>query len=408
MKHVLIWCDYIAKTGYGTVSKNLVKEVRKHFGDNLKLEIIAINYFGESFYEDKNTYVNAIIDTDKSDEHGRYLVLKKLRENSFDGIFILNDLGVVSPVLEVIDYINKEKRQHNLKQFKIIYYFPVDCEMIPELCKNLEICNLLVTYTEYGKAIVEKHRPELKGKIKTIPHGNNSKDFYPLPEEEIKKFRSEYFGHNASKFIITNVNRNQPRKDLPNTIFGFMAAKEMWSNTGQQPFLYLHCHPQDPMGWDLRVILKQTDLIEDKDYKLLPKELENNLADVDTLNKIYNASDLFLTTTLGEGWGLSFSEAASCRIPIIAPNSTSFIEMSGYGKNAWMLKNLYKFVNNDNFIRYQTDQYEVGEKILQVFIEKTTDDKEYRIKIQRSFEWAKSLEWNLVCKKWIEYFKQYF
>ena len=132
MKHILIWCDYIAKTGYGTVSKNLVKEVKKHFGSNIKLEIIAINYFGESFYEDENTYVNAIIDTDKKDEHGRYLVLKKLKENSFDGIFILNDLGVVTPVLEVMDYINKEKRQHNLKQFKIIYYFrssefPVDC-----------------------------------------------------------------------------------------------------------------------------------------------------------------------------------------------------------------------------------------------------------------------------------------
>jgi len=165
MKHVLFWCDYIARTGYGTVTKNIVRELRKAYGDNLKIEIIAINYFGESFYEDKNTYVNAIITDDKNDEHGRYLVLKKLRENNFDGLFILNDLGIVTPVLEVIDYINKEKKEHNLKQFKTIYYFPVDCEMIPELCKNLEVCNLIVTYNEYGRKIVEKHRPELKGQI---------------------------------------------------------------------------------------------------------------------------------------------------------------------------------------------------------------------------------------------------
>jgi glycosyltransferase involved in cell wall biosynthesis len=410
MKHVLFWCDYIARTGYGTVTKNIVREIRKAYGDNLKIEIIAINYFGESFYEDKNTYVNAIITDDKNDEHGRYLVLKKLKENNFDGLFILNDLGIVTPVLEVIDYINKEKKEHNLKQFKTIYYFPVDCEMIPELCKNLEVCNLIVTYNEYGRKIVEKHRPELKGKIKVVPHGNNSKEFYPLLEEEVKKFREEYFGENADKFIITNVNRNQPRKDIPNTIFGFIEAKEIWKKNNEknkEPFLYLHCHPQDPMGWNIRLLLKQTELEEDKDYKLLPRELENNLADIEMLNKIYNASDVFLTTTLGEGWGLSFSEAASCRIPIVAPYSTSFIEMSNYGKNAWMLNCLYKFTNMDNFIRWQTDQNEIGELLFEVYQEKKSDSVLYRTKIQKSFEWARSLEWNIVCKKWVEYFKMF-
>lgn len=414
MKHVLFWCDYIARTGYGTVSKNIVREIRKAYGKDIKIEIVAINYFGESFYEDENTYVHSILNDDKKDEHGRYLVLKKLKENNFDGLFILNDLGIVTPVLEVIDYINKEKKQNNIKQFKTIYYFPVDCELIPELCKNLEVCNMIVTYNEYGRKIVEKYRPELKGKIKVVPHGNNSKEFYPLPQDEIEKFRAEYFGKNADKFIITNVNRNQPRKDLPNTIFGFIEAKERWKEynklphiktQNKEPFLYLHCHPQDPMGWDLRIILRQTELEEDKDYKLLPKELENNLADIEMLNKIYNASDVFLSTTLGEGWGLSYSEAASCRIPIIAPYSTSFIEMSNYGKNAWMLECLYKFTNMDNFIRWQTDQNEIGDKIFEVYRAKMTNSDEYKTKVQKSFDWVKSLEWNLVCKKWVEYFK---
>jgi glycosyltransferase involved in cell wall biosynthesis len=410
MKRVLCLFDYIASTGFGTVSNNILKELKKHFGDNLYFDVIAVNYFGESFYQDKNTYVmSGKLNDDNQDDFGRYFFLKKLKENNYDGVFIIQDLGIITPILELIDYINKEKKENKIKQFKTIYYFPVDCEMIPELCKNLEVCDLIVTYNEYGRNIVLKHRPELKGKIKVIPHGNNSKNFYPLLEEDIKKFRQEYFGENADKFIITNVNRNQPRKDFPNTIFGFIEAKENWKEYNQslelpQPFLYLHCHPKDPMGWDLRILLKQTELEEDKDFKLLPRELENNLADIETLNKIYNASDCFLTTTLGEGWGLSFSEAASCRIPIVAPYSTSFIEMSNYGKNAWML-DVFRFANMDNFIRWQTDQYEIGEKIFEVYKAKMTDSVEYRTKIQKSFEWAKSLEWNIVCKKWIEYFK---
>lgn len=320
MKRVLCLFDYIASTGFGTVSNNILKELKKHYGDNLYFDVVAVNYFGESFYQDKNTYVmSGKLNDDKQDDFGRYFFLKKLKENNYDGVFIVQDLGIITPILELVDYINKEKKENKIKQFKTIYYFPVDCEMIPELCKNLEVCDLIVTYNEYGRKIVLKHRPELKGKVKVIPHGNNSKNFYPLPEEDVKRFRQEYFGENADKFIITNVNRNQPRKDLPNTIFGFIEAKEIWKNKifenlvlskqrgYKEPFLYLHCHPQDPMGWDLRVLLRQTELEEDRDYKLLPRELENNLADIETLNKIYNASDLFISTTLGEGWGLCLS-----------------------------------------------------------------------------------------------------
>jgi glycosyltransferase involved in cell wall biosynthesis len=209
-----------------------------------------------------------------------------------------------------------------------------------------------------------KHKPHLKSKIKVVPHGNNSKEFYPLPEEEIKEFRKGFFGEeNAEKFIITNINRNQPRKDIPNTIFGFIEAKNNWKEDLPKPFLYLHCHPQDPMGWDIRGIMLQTDLVENIDYKLLPKEMEEEMADMETLNKIYNASDVYLSTTLGEGWGLTFSEAMSVKLPVVAPYSTSFIEMSNYGKNAYMLDTLYPYCHtNDNVIREQTDIYEIADK----------------------------------------------
>jgi glycosyltransferase involved in cell wall biosynthesis len=127
---------------------------------------------------------------------------------------------------------------------------------------------------------------------------------------------------------------------------------------------------------------------------------------VDMLNKIYNSTDLYLTTTLGEGWGLTFSEAAACKIPIIAPYSTSFMEMSGYGKNAYMLQTLFPHCNTDSIVREQTDVTEIAEKLLQVAQDKKNNTKEYREKIQRSYEWVSSLEWSSVCKKWNQYFKE--
>jgi len=403
-KKVLCLFDYIARTGFGTVSRNVVKELTNHFGEDLQLDIVAINYFGEPYYESPNVSVcPAKSVDDKNDDYGRYFFLKMLNESDdYDAIFICNDLGVITPFIEIIQHIKKEKKERNKKSFKSIFYFPVDCNLVEQLVLNIEFFDVLVTYTEHARAEVLRFKPELKTKLKVIPHGNNSKDFYLI--DDIVDFRKEYFGDNANKFIITNVNRNQPRKDFPTTIFGFIEAKKIWDKHLPQPFLYLHCHPKDPMGWDIRAIMLQTDLVEDVDYKLLPKEYELEGVDIPTLNKIYNASDCTVSTTLGEGWGCTYNDSAATKTPIVAPYNTSFMEMSGFGKNAWMLYTQLPTCNQiDNVIREQSDPVEIAETLLAVAKSVGTD--EYKGKINRSYEWAKKLEWSEVCKKWIEYFK---
>jgi hypothetical protein len=85
-----------------------------------------------------------------------------------------------------------------------------------------------------------------------------------------KDFRKQYFGDNADKFIVGCVNRNQSRKDIPTTIFGFM---EYWESHNKNALLYLHMDPKDPMGWDLKTILKQTPLKEGIDY-MISKNLD--------------------------------------------------------------------------------------------------------------------------------------
>lgn len=399
--------DYVARTGFGTVSKNIVKELKKHYGNELLLDIIAINYFGEPYHEDDNTFViSARLNDVNDDPFGRFFFLKILKEtDAYDGIFICQDLGTITSFMEVLEHIKQDKKDNNKKVFKSIFYTPVDCpQLIYPLVKGLDFFDVLVTYTEFGRKLINGLKPELK--VKVIPHGNSSKDFYPMDLVDTMNFRKEYFGENSDKFIITNINRNQPRKDIPNTIFAFIEAKEIWKENLPKPFLYLHTHPKDPMGWDIRALMMQTDLVEDVDYKLLPKEYEEQGTETELVNKIYNASDVYLTTTLGEGWGLGFSEAAASKTPIVAPYSTSFIEMSNYGKNAYMLETLYPFVNEtDNVIRQQTDIYEVAETLLQVAMDKTSNAKDLTDKLERSYQWSKKIEWSEVCKSWVEYFK---
>ena len=412
IKKVLYLGDYVARTGFGTVSKNIIKEVKKHYGQNLQLDIVAINYFGEPYYEDENTYIVSGRKQDVQDDpYARYFFLKMLQDsNEYDGIFICQDLGAIVPFIEVMEHIKREKRENNKKGFKSIFYFPIDCHIVPILLRKLEFFDILVTYTDFAKKEIQKFRPELK--VKVLPHGNNSKDFYPLEQDVIKEFRADFFQENKDKFIITNVNRNQPRKDIPNTIFGFIEAKKIWDKELPEPFLYLQMHPNDPMGWDIRGIMLQTDLVEGKDYKLLPNQFEDQGMPIEMLNYVYNASDVTLSTTLGEGWGLGFSESAACKVPIIAPYTTSFMEMSNYGRNAYMLEIINPICNHvDNIIREQTDMYEVADTLLEVAKAKYGNDisenEKLNTKIENSYKWVKKLEWADICKQWIEYFKIY-
>jgi glycosyltransferase involved in cell wall biosynthesis len=409
MKKILYLGDYVARTGFGTVSHNIICEVKKHYREELQLDIIAINYFGDPYYEDERTFVVSAVKNDvNQDSYGRFFFLKMLKEGDYDGVFICQDIGIVQPLIEVMEVIKREKKENNQKQFKSIFYFPVDCPMVKQLTKGLEFFDVLATYTEYGREIILDYRPELKTKIHVVPHGNNPKDFYPLEKNERESFRKEFFGENANKFIITNVNRNQPRKDIPTTILAFQEAKDFWSSIYDlpKPFLYLHMHPRDPKGWDLRLIFEQTNLVEDVDYKLLPPIWEQSGCETDVLNKIYNASDVMLTTSVSEGWGLTVSEAAACKIPVIAPMHTSFTEMLDNGKRGYMIEDTFLCCHNiDSFIRFQVDYNDVADMIKRVAIDKRLKSAILSQKVDAAYEWSQKLQWSIICKRWIEYFK---
>lgn len=412
-KTILCLMDYgkECRTGFATVSKNIKKELKKSFGDDLQLHICAVNHFGENYTEDDGTIVLSAKRSDvRSDDFGRFAFLKILHDSDdYDGIFIIQDLGVIQPIIEILASIKEKKKKEGKKVFKSIWYFPVDCRLFPVLVKGIEFFDLLVTYTYFGRDEVLRLRPDLSGKIKVVYHGHNEKDFYPLDDGGKLKFRNEYFGENANKIIVANINRNQPRKDIINTIFGFIEAKAECEKSGfeHELFLYLHCHPLDPMGHDLRAVLTQTELVEGKDYQLIPKELEENLASVEMLNNIYNAIDIYITTTLGEGWGLTITEAMATKKPVIAPLSTSIQEILGGGTRGYLLEIIVPYCsNNDNIIREQTDYIEVGETIVKVAHHLKSGNQSLNNKVENAYDWVNTLNWKEVCKRWIDYFRR--
>jgi len=403
---VLCLFDYNTSTGFATVSKNLVKHWVKTFGNEIKLHIIAINYFGSDYSESENIRViSGKLNDVAQDDYGRYAFLKQLKENDYDLIFIIQDLGVVVPMIPYIQDIKEMKAVQNKPSFKSMYYFPVDFALTSNLGLNLEFFDFLATYTEYGKEQITRLRPYLKTKVKVIPHGNSMSDFYPLEEEVINKFRGEYFGENADKFIISNINRNQARKDIPTTIFGFIEYKNEYND---KSFLYLHMNPKDPNGWQLKTLLSQTPLIEGKDYMFPSVEDYTKGASVEKLNLIYNASDVYLTTANGGGWELPVTEAMGCLVPTIVPKHTSLAELAGKnGERAYLLQTLYPSVPiTDSSIRWQSDYIEIADVLNEVYKDIKSESAMLQSKTNAAYKFVEALDWKGIAEKFSDEIKR--
>ncbi|MBM3417463.1 MAG: glycosyltransferase [Bacteroidetes bacterium] len=403
---ILATFDYNAPTGFATVSKNLVKNWKKIFGNSLKLDIVAVNYFGDDYTEGENIRVISAKKKDVAqDNWGRYVFMRSLKDIDYDLIFMLADLGTVVPMLPYLKQIKEEKKAANRKQFKSILYFPVDFALTPNLGVGLEFFDSLATYTEFGRLHALRVNPAINGKIRVVPHGNNMENFYPLPTEEAQAFRKEYFGENADKFIVGSVNRNQSRKDIPTTIFGFL---EYWENHNSNSLLYLHMNPKDPMGWHLRTILAQTPLRERKDFMFPSKDDYNKGADLVKLNKIYNSFDCFLSTATGGGWELTVTEAMSAKKPVIIPKHTSLEHLGGEkGERAYFLETLYPIVAQvDNIIRFQADLYEISDTLDQVFKDKKSKALDQTLKIEKAYKFVESLNWTDISKTFADEIKR--
>ena len=414
-KRILCLMDYGEKThtGFATVSRNIIEGIKKSFKEELLIDIIAINNFAEeSYFVDRETFVmSAKLSDPKQDDFGRNFYLKCLAEGDYDVTFIMQDLGVIQPIIQVMRNVKLSKAKQNKKQFKSFFYFPVDCGLIKLLTKDLEFFDILATYTEFGREEVCRFRPELRKNIKIINHGNNNADYYPINKEERDIFREEYFeDKEKDKFIVSVINRNQPRKDIATSIFAFQEMKNNWQHPTKKPFLYLHMNPSDPMGYDLRAIMLQTDLEEWTDYMFPPRHMENHDATVSQLRSIYNSSDLFLTTNLGEGWGLTITEAMACKLPIVAPLHTSIIEISNHGERVYPITEFIPICLQADGIKrdmsFIDNVVEVMENAVKDIIEDSDITKK---KVNDAFNYVKSkLDWNYITPKFVGYIKELF
>lgn len=119
----------------------------------------------------------------------------------------------------------------------------------------------------------------------------------------------------SEAFIVGNVNRNQPRKRLDLTLQYF--ADWIHYCGVENAYLFVHVAPTGDNGIDVRQLAEHYNIIN-KTLIVEPPLMIG--ASEDQMVDTYNSFDVQVSTTQGEGWGLTTMEGMACGIPQVIPD----------------------------------------------------------------------------------------
>lgn len=238
-------------------------------------------------------------------------------------VFLLYDIVFQVRYLE---YLRKAQWRS-----QIVFYSPVESGPIaPEIMQRLGGVDRYVIFTEYGRQEIESAlRPVRENDaafpfpdVEVIPHGVATEKFFPVPHKSEARRRMKLDGaEHRDAFIVLNANRNMPRKRIDLTIHGFaLFAKDKPANVK----LYLHMATEDT-GWNVLILAKRYGIFD----RLIMTQADNSRPTFsdEELNFLYNACDVGINTTTGEGWGMPSFEHAATRAAQIVPRHTSLADL---------------------------------------------------------------------------------
>lgn len=413
---VLVYANApVVTTGFGRVIQNI-------FGPCCEMGVFkpddiafcGINYDGEPHDTNWNIWpAQSAHSRGDGDLFGRqrFATLALGNKWAFDVLFVLEDHFTLSWPIQIDNQwvpflpglVAGLRKQHaqGRPPFKVIQYIPVDSDFVrPEWVGWIPgAVDVPVAYTHYGRRVILNTVPQLHDKLRVIPHGTNPDTFYPLSAEERAVSRKQMFGIDGDDPVILNVNRNQPRKDIPKTLQVFAEVLKRYPKAR----LVLHMNPVDSAGFNLANVREELRIPEAA--VMFPANFSEARGVPDAqLNAIYNAADVYISTSRGEGWGLPVTEAMCAGTPVVAPDHTSLSEILADGRGYLVTPNAHGDVmtfDNDH-LRPTVDVPAMAAAVCDLL----ADPDLRRSKARRAREWTEQLTWrNHVAPQWADIFR---
>jgi glycosyltransferase involved in cell wall biosynthesis len=312
---ILIIGDAVAPTGFARVIRSIFGPLHHDY----ELHQLATRFDGGAHDYPWKLYPAA----EKQDRYGFNRIAPLIEEIQPAIVFLLYDIAFQVPFLEHL--------RRATPRAKFVFYSPVESGPIaPEILQRLSGVARYIVFTEYGRREIEIALTSVRQidpafqfpELEVIPHGVATEKFFPLPDKTEARRRMKLDDANhRDAFIVLNANRNMPRKRIDLTIHGFaLFAKDKPANVK----LYLHMATEDT-GWNVLILAKRYGIFD----RLIMTQADNSRPTFsdEQLNFLYNACDVGINTTTGEGWGMPSFEHAATRAAQIVPRHTSLADL---------------------------------------------------------------------------------
>lgn len=299
-KKTLLWVgDAIIHSGFARVTHNILA----HLVDRWDVHVLGVCYTG-----DPHGYPYPIYPASLSgDIYGLGRLQEIIGKVKPDAILILQDPWIVPFYLDRLN--------GNFKG-PVVASMPVDAPNIPKRAAHaLSKLTHAIFWTEFG--LKEAQASGFSGDADVIPFGVDLERYVPVPRAAARARLKIPQG----AYVVGNVNTNHPRKRLDLTMLYFAE----WIRSGGAPSdakLMLHC-AHKPEGWDL---MNLADYLGLKGRMIITNPGSAGQVDESAMPFLYSAMDVQVTTTQGEGWGLTQCESMACGVPQIVPEWAALAE----------------------------------------------------------------------------------
>jgi D-inositol-3-phosphate glycosyltransferase len=304
-RKTLLWVgDAVVASGFARATHHILNRLK----DEYDVKVLGINYHG-----DPHEYPYDIFPTvhygAPSDMFGMKRLPSLAKQVNADVIVLQNDPWHIPGYVEGL-----KKESISSALVGAIAIDGKNCQG----ALNLNDLTMSVFWTDF--ALNEARDGGYQNPATVIPLGVDLEIYHPMDKELLRKRFMPKLP--AGSFIVGNANRNQPRKRLDLTIRYFCRwVKEF---DVENAFLYLHVAPTGDRGYDCgqlfdyyRRTLKHHGL--EKRLFLAEPEMGYGVNEK-TLAATYSLWDVQVSTTQGEGWGLTTLEGMACGVPQICPD----------------------------------------------------------------------------------------
>jgi glycosyltransferase involved in cell wall biosynthesis len=333
MARVLWLGDAGCTTGFATVTHAIGDRLVSKFGHDI--HVLATNFQGDHWPTQMKLYVPTMREPRDTYGVGRYVEM--LGKVMPDVVVTLRD-----PLL-LLKHLFKSPKDEVLalaRTAPIVAYMPIDGYDYPDPIRRMpELVGSLPPIMEGRRkpsltpVVMAKHGNTVFPDAPLVYHGVDTDMFRSVRERPIvmsdgTKISSKAEAKRVLQIpddakLIVRVDRNSERKNFGDTYRALVPVLK------QNPDVHVwwHSKDDDPMGVDFSQLVSRDMSIAGRFH--WPGQYDTRYGwRTEDLVTVYNAGDVFVSTSEGEGFGLTLLEAAACRLPVIAQNVSAIPESS--------------------------------------------------------------------------------